>query len=139
MLQTFILPKLSLAISRCHLHNFFLSHNLINQIPWCFIQQFWKLIKCKHFHFDPPLNELSSISRSNIRSADRISISRSNIRSADRITISRSNIQSADQISISRSNIRSADRITIWRSNIRTTDRISILRSDIRSADQISI
>ena len=37
------------------------------------------------------LNELSSISRSNIRSGNRISISRSNIWSADGISILRSN------------------------------------------------
>ena len=55
------------------------------------------------------LNELSSISKSNIRSADRISVSKSNIRSTDRITISRLNTRSADRISISRSNIRSQD------------------------------
>ena len=60
-------------------------------------------------------NELSSISRSNIRSADPISICRSNyyleieysFRGSNHF--SRSNIQSADRITISRSNIRSAD------------------------------
>ena len=55
------------------------------------------------------LNELSSISKSNIRSADRISVSKSNIRSTDRITISRLNTRSADRITISRSNIRPQD------------------------------
>ena len=81
------------------------------------------------------LNELSSISRSNIRSADLISISRSNIRSADQISISRSNIRSAHRITISRLNIWSRDSNSICRSKIRSRVSNSICRSNIWSRD----
>ena len=62
-------------------------------------------------------NELSSISRSYIQSAGRISISKSNIWSADWIAISRSNIRSGDRITISRWKIQSVDWNSTSRSN----------------------
>ena len=80
-------------------------------------------------------NELSSISRSNTHSADRIGISRSNICSNDQISISRSSIWSADLFSISRSNTRSRYSNSIYRLNIRSRETKSIYRSYIWSQE----
>ena len=82
---------------------------------------------------------LSSISRSNMHSADRIGISRSNICSNDQISISRSNAWCADLFSISRSNTRSQDSNSIYRSYIWSQERNPIWRSNIRSWDIKSI
>ena len=81
-------------------------------------------------------NELSSISRSNMHSADRIGISRSNICSNDQISVSRSNTWCADLFSISRSNTRSQDSNSIYRLNIRSRETKSIYRSYIWSQER---